>query len=144
MIQIWLSLTVQLFQGELFGFSDEAEDHKPSDEVETGVETDYSCGQYLIKVIIVGGYLHAPVGVMTVFMRGKVKLRMPATNNVSQTELQDLELGGLTEGVVDADGPSHALLTLDRGEDLGRVLEGHRAFTQRVADREQVDEPLTN
>jgi hypothetical protein len=139
-----LSLTVQLLQGELFGFSDEAENHEPSDEVETGVEADYSCGQYLIKVIIVDGYSHAPVGVMTVFMRGKVKLRIPARNNISQIELRDLEPGGLTEGVVNANGPSHALLTLDRGEDFGRVLEGHRAFTQRVADREQVDEPLTS
>lgn len=34
------SLTVQFFQGELFGFSDETEDHEPGDEVETGVETD--------------------------------------------------------------------------------------------------------
>lgn len=50
----------------------------------------------------------------------------------------------LTESVVDADSPSHALLTLDGGEHLGRVLESHRTFTQRVADGEQVDEPSEN
>lgn len=83
-IQIGVSLTVQLFQGELLGFSNEAEDHEPGNEVETGVEADYSCGQYAIITVLGGGYLHAPVGVMTVFMRGKVKLRTPAANNISQ------------------------------------------------------------
>lgn len=39
------------------------------------------------------------------------------------------------KGVVDADRPSHALLTLDRREDLGRVLERDWAFTQRIHDR---------
>lgn len=33
-------LTVQLLKRELFGLPDETEDHAPSDEVETGVETD--------------------------------------------------------------------------------------------------------
>jgi hypothetical protein len=33
-------LTVDLFQGELFGFSNETEDHEPSDEVEPSIETD--------------------------------------------------------------------------------------------------------
>lgn len=32
------------------------------------------------------------------------------------------------KGVVDADGPGHALLSLDGGEDLGRVLEGDGPF----------------
>lgn len=44
-IHVALSLTVQLFQGELLGLSDEAEDHEPSDKVKTSVETDYSWGQ---------------------------------------------------------------------------------------------------
>jgi hypothetical protein len=35
----------------------------------------------------------------------------------------------LTKGVVDAHGPGHALLTLNRGEDLGRVLESDGTFT---------------
>jgi hypothetical protein len=34
----------------------------------------------------------------------------------------------LTESVVDADGPSHALLTLDGGEHLGGILESHWSF----------------
>ena len=34
-------LTVQFFQGKLLGFSDEAEDHEPSDQVQTGVETNW-------------------------------------------------------------------------------------------------------
>lgn len=33
-----------------------------------------------------------------------------------------------TKGVVDADSPGHALLTLDRGEDLSGVLECNRTF----------------
>ena len=36
------SLTVQFFQGELLGFSDEAEDHEPRDKIESGVEADYN------------------------------------------------------------------------------------------------------
>ena len=45
-----------------------------------------------------------------------------------------------SKGVVDANGPGHALLTLDGGEDLGRVLEGDGPFSQRVHDCEEVDE----
>jgi hypothetical protein len=33
-------LTVYLFQGELFGLSDETEDHEPSGKVEPSIETD--------------------------------------------------------------------------------------------------------
>lgn len=35
------SLTIQLLQGELLGFPDKAENHKPSDKVEASVEADY-------------------------------------------------------------------------------------------------------
>ena len=35
-------LTVKLLERELFGLTDETEDHDPCDQVETGVETD--CG----------------------------------------------------------------------------------------------------
>ena len=35
-----LSLTVQLFQGKLFGFADETEDHEPGDEIESSIESD--------------------------------------------------------------------------------------------------------
>lgn len=45
-----------------------------------------------------------------------------------------------TKGVVDADGPSHALLTLNRREDLGGILEGNGAFSERVGDCEEVNE----
>ena len=44
------------------------------------------------------------------------------------------------EGVVDAHGPGHALLTLDGGEHLGGVLESDGALSERVADGEEVDE----
>lgn len=44
------------------------------------------------------------------------------------------------EGVVDADGPGHALLTLDGREDLCRILKRYRAFAEGVADGEEVDE----
>ena len=35
------SLTVQFFQRELLGFSDETEDHEPGEKVQAGVETDW-------------------------------------------------------------------------------------------------------
>lgn len=46
----------------------------------------------------------------------------------------------LTKGVVDAHSPSHALLTLDGREDLGRILESDGTFTQAIRDGEEVDE----
>jgi len=45
-----------------------------------------------------------------------------------------------TEGVIDAYSPSHSLLSLNCGEDLGRVLESDWPFSQRVADGEEIDE----
>ena len=84
-------------------------------------------------------HLQAPVGVMTVCIRGKVKLRIPAT----QDFVSDMSMGFdeiLTESVVDANGPSHSLLTLNGGEHLGRVLESDWSFSQGVADGEEVDE----
>ena len=33
-------LTVNFFQGELLGLSDETEDHEPSNKVEASIETD--------------------------------------------------------------------------------------------------------
>lgn len=32
------SLTIQFFQGELLGLTDETEDHKPGDKVEPGIK----------------------------------------------------------------------------------------------------------
>jgi len=46
----------------------------------------------------------------------------------------------LTESVVDANGPSHSLLSLNGGEHLGRVLESDWSFSQGVTDGEEVDE----
>jgi hypothetical protein len=77
---------------------------------------------------------------MTVFIRGNVKLRIPAVQCVSKIAV-GASIEVLTESVVDADGPGHALLTLDCGEHLGGVLECHWPFAQRVADGEQVDKP---
>jgi hypothetical protein len=37
---IEMIFTVNFFQGELLGFSDEAEDHEPGYEVETSIEAD--------------------------------------------------------------------------------------------------------
>jgi hypothetical protein len=34
------ALTVQFFESQLFGLSDETEDHEPGDEIEASVETD--------------------------------------------------------------------------------------------------------
>ena len=50
----------------------------------------------------------------------------------------------LTEEEVDGHSPSHTLLTLNGGEDLGRVLERDRTLAERVADGEEVDEPGTS
>lgn len=47
-----------------------------------------------------------------------------------------------SEGIVDAHSPGHALLTLDRGENLGRVLESDGTFSERVHDGEQVDKSV--
>ena len=46
----------------------------------------------------------------------------------------------LTKRVVDANGPSHPLLSLDRREHLGRVLEGDGALAERVRYCEEIDE----
>jgi hypothetical protein len=35
-----VALTIQLFQGELLGLSDETEDHKPGDQIEPSVKPD--------------------------------------------------------------------------------------------------------
>lgn len=78
---------------------------------------------------------------MTVCIRGNVKLRIPAGEEMWSAASQSTEyLGLLTESVVDADSPGHSLLTLDRWKHLCRVLEGYRAFAQGVANREEVDE----
>ena len=44
-----------------------------------------------------------------------------------------------SESVVDADGPSHSLLTLDGREDFGGVLESYRTLSQGIADGKKVD-----
>lgn len=46
----------------------------------------------------------------------------------------------LTKGVVNANGPSHSLLSLNGWEYLCGVLESDRSLTQRVGDGEEVDE----
>jgi hypothetical protein len=46
-----------------------------------------------------------------------------------------------TESVVDANGPSHSLFSMDSREDFGRVLESDWSFAQGVADGKEVDEP---
>ncbi len=45
----------------------------------------------------------------------------------------------LTKRIVDADCPSHSLFTLYSWEDLGGILEGHRAFSERIAYSEQIN-----
>ena len=86
-------------------------------------------------------HLQAPVGVMTSVIRGKVKLRIPATKSFVSSFKVVSEFALLTEGVVDANGPRHSLLSLNGREHLGRILKSDRSFTQGVADGEEVDEP---
>ena len=82
--------------------------------------------------------LQAPVGVMTVFIRGKVKLRMPAKgDSVSEMSMVVNEMP--TKSVVDANCPSHSLLTLNCREHLSRILESDWSFSQGVGDGEEVD-----
>ena len=95
---------VQLFEGELLGFSDETEDHEPGDKIEPSVETEGSSWSHYV--------LHSREG---------------------QAE-------NASESVVDANGPSHSLLTLNRRKHFGRILESDRSFTQRVGDCEEVHE----
>lgn len=84
------------------------------------------------------------MGVITVFIRGNVKLRTPAAKKqVSNEFFADLDPTH-TEEVVDKHSPSHTLLTLDGREDLSRVLESDGAFTKRVGNREEVDEAAKN
>ena len=74
-----LALTIQFFEGELFGFSDEAEDHEPGDEVEARVEANCRKGQDMnFWWWTAGGDLQAPVAVKACCKRGKVILRRPA------------------------------------------------------------------
>lgn len=79
-------------------------------------------------------YLQAPVGVITVCIRGKVKLRIPATQDNFSATLVDLRFEMLTESVIDANCPSHSLFSLNGWKHLGRVLESDWSFSQRVAD----------
>ncbi len=85
-------------------------------------------------------HLQAPVGVMTLCIRGKVKLRIPATIHFVSKIFVDWRSVMLTESVVDANSPGHSLLALNGREHLGRVLESDWSFTQRVGDSEKVDE----
>jgi hypothetical protein len=64
---------------------------------------------------------------------------MPATrDSVSEMSMGIDEM--LTESVVNTNGPSHSLLTLNGGKHLGRILESDWTFSQGVADGEEVDE----
>lgn len=85
-------LTVKLLEGKLLRLPHKAENHGPSNEVESRVEAERAGG----------GHDGAHAG---------------------EGEAEDAG-----EGVVDGDGPGHALLALDGGEDLGRVLECDGAF----------------
>ena len=89
-----------------------------------------------------GVHLHAPVLVMTVCIRGKVKLRIPAIRGFVSKTLVSLGLEIGTKSIVDTNGPSHSLLSLNSGKHLGRVLESNWPFSQRVADGKKVDEPV--
>jgi hypothetical protein len=77
---------------------------------------------------------------MTVFIRGKVKLRTPARGYCVSDISVDLGFGVLTERVVNADSPRHSLFTLNIGKHLCRILERDWSFTQGIADGEKIDE----
>ena len=79
---------------------------------------------------------------MTVRMRGNVRPRIPAFCQLSLLPTYPRSVIAvaerrteLTKSVVDADDPSHTLLTLNGGEDLGRVLERDGTFSQGAASQ---------
>lgn len=75
---------------------------------------------------------------MTDCIRGKVKLSTPAVDSISSCLVRTVR--GHTKDVIDEDGKSHPLLSLNGREHLGRVLERNRSLTQRITDGEEVDE----
>ena len=83
--------------------------------------------------------LQAPVGVMTVCIRGKVKLRTPATPDIVRRILIDLRFRTPTKNVVNAHGPSHSLLSLNGREYFSGVLESYWSLPQGIAHCKQVD-----
>ena len=84
--------------------------------------------------------LQAPTCVIAVTIAGNVKPRIPAEIVVSKSPQDRHTFRRLTKSVVDANSPSHALLTLDGGEHFSGVLEGYWTFSHRVHDGEQVYE----
>ena len=48
--------------------------------------------------------------------------------------------GLITKSVINTDGPSHPLFSLNGGKHFGRILKSDRSFTQRVGNGEKVDE----
>lgn len=82
-------LTVDFFQGELLGLPNETEDHKPGNQIEPGVETDYNQSQRIVpQENLARVHLQAPVAVMTPSIRGNVMLRIPAIEFVSEISMR--------------------------------------------------------
>lgn len=77
---------------------------------------------------------------MTVCIRGKVILRTPATKHLISGVPMETTFNMLTECVVNANSPSHALLSLNSGEHLSRILKSDRSLAQRIHDGKEVDE----
>jgi hypothetical protein len=131
--------TIQLLECQLLRLAHEAEDHEPRDQIESSIEADCNViSQARGDVIPIR--LQAPVGVMTVVIRGKVKLSTPAVIHWSAMASVNQLWSSPTKCVVDAHSPCHSLLTLNRREHFRRVLESYWAFTQRICDCEEVDE----
>lgn len=76
----YVKLTVDFLQSELLGLANEAEDHKPCYQVQSSVKANcYTIVSKSWSVLARGCNLQAPVCVMTVDIRGNVKLKIPAT-----------------------------------------------------------------
>lgn len=84
---------IQLLQRELLRLSNEAEDHAPSDEIESSIESK------------------------------------SASRGHDRGHAREGQAENTGKGVVDADGPGHALFTLNSREDLGGILESDRSFS---------------
>ena len=112
-----MELTVDFLEGELLCLADEAEDHEPSDEIQTSVEAEGT------------GRCHDG-------LHARESQGQDTGYDGVSAALSCRQEYTLTKGVVDAHSPGHTLLTLNGGEHLSGILECHGAFAKGIADRE--------
>lgn len=118
------SLTIDFLQRELFGFSHETEYHAPGDEVQSCIESDW-------RLSVIRPRLYHMSAELT---------RSNGSHSIGHGWVGQRQ--DTSKCVVDADSPSHTLLTLDGRENLSRVLESDWSFSQGICDCKKVDETV--